>query len=197
MHTVRFLEVSDTQQVLRYHRRNHDFHRDWSPIPPPAFFTVDFHRAQLERTVELREREEEFRFGIFAQEDSEELLVGRINLVAIERNAFQNGRLGYSIDARHRHRGLMTRMLKSVIGFAFDYARLHRVEANIMPRNIASKRVLEKCGFTKIGFSPQMLFINGKWEDHDMYMLLVDNFRYQRQIGMDADLQAFVPLIGR
>jgi len=196
MYTLRFLEVDDAEQLANYLRRNREFHRQWSPIAPPEFFTIEFQRGRLERTVALREQELEFRFGIF-HPGEEELMVGSINLTAIERNAFQNGRLGYSIDARHRNSGVMTKMLRSVMGFAFDYLRLHRLEANVIPRNFASQRVLEKCGFRKIGFSPKMLFINGKWEDHDMFMALAEDFTYQAEPAYGKELQTFIPLVGR
>lgn len=35
-----------------------------------------------------------------------------------------------------------------------------------MPRNRASLRVLEKCGFEWEGLSPRYLQIHGVWEDH-------------------------------
>ena len=43
---------------------------------------------------------------------------------------------------------------------------LHRVEANIMPRNPASLRAAEKAGFVREGLSRRYLNINGVWEDH-------------------------------
>ena len=42
----------------------------------------------------------------------------------------------------------MTEAVKAVTGIAFDDLGLHRIEANIMPRNKASLRVAEKAGFT-------------------------------------------------
>ncbi len=196
MHTLRFLEVADAELVADYQRRNRHFHRQWSPIPPPDYFTPQFHRRMLQQTVERREREEEFRFGIFSDQP-DPLLIGRINLVAIERGAFQNGRLGYSIDAKHRNSGIMTAMLKNVMGFGFGYLRLHRIEANIMPRNEASRRVLQKCGFRHIGYSPKMLLINGQWEDHELYMALAEDLRSDQDDEIAAGLQPFLPLVDR
>ena len=50
--------------------------------------------------------------------------------------------------------------------YAFGPLALHRVEANIMPRNQASLRVAEKCGFQPEGLARRYLCINGVWEDH-------------------------------
>jgi ribosomal-protein-alanine N-acetyltransferase len=49
---------------------------------------------------------------------------------------------------------------------------LHRIEANIMPRNQRSLRVVEKLGFVDEGLSRDYLKINEKWEDHIHMVLL-------------------------
>ena len=43
---------------------------------------------------------------------------------------------------------------------------LHRIEANVMPGNKASLRVLEKNHFVNEGLSKYYLNIIGIWEDH-------------------------------
>jgi ribosomal-protein-alanine N-acetyltransferase len=43
---------------------------------------------------------------------------------------------------------------------------LHRIEANIIPRNAASLRVAEKAGFLPEGIARKYLKIHGVWEDH-------------------------------
>lgn len=49
---------------------------------------------------------------------------------------------------------------------------LHRIEANIMPRNLPSIAVAERCGFQLEGMSPKYLRIAGVWEDHLHFVLL-------------------------
>ena len=63
-----------------------------------------------------------------------------------------------------------------VIGVDVADLGLHRLEANVMPRNTPSIALLLRCGFQKIGMSPRMLKINGVWEDHDMFMILEDQW---------------------
>ena len=170
-HLVRLIDQADAEALTAYLVRNREPHRPWSPIPPEGFFTLEFQRFRLRRVAELQREGREFRFGIFTGADRSHL-IGTISLGAIERGVFQNGRLGYSTDADYMGRGVMTAGVRHVLGDAFGPLGLHRVEANVMPRNIPSRRVMQKCGFTKIGFSPKMVMINGVWEDHDMYMIL-------------------------
>jgi ribosomal-protein-alanine N-acetyltransferase len=171
--SLRLVELSDAEPMLDYLERNREYHAPWSPVPPPDFFTLEHQRARLRSSVARRETGTEFRFGIFDSNDPK-YLIGHINLTAIERGVYQNGRFGYSVDGERRNSGVMTSALARAVRFAFDELDLHRVEANVIPRNIASRRVLEKCGFDLIGRSPRMLCIAGVWEDHDMFAKLVD-----------------------
>lgn len=66
----------------------------------------------------------------------------------------------------------MTEAVEAVVNHAFQELHLHRIEANIMPRNRASLRVVEKLGFRNEGVSREYLKINGKWEDHIHMVLL-------------------------
>lgn len=172
---LRLLEISDAEALADYFSRNREFHHPWTPLRPEEFFSVDFQRDLLAASLEKRAPETEFRFGLFSEAD-ERHCIGSINLFSIERRAFQNGRLGYSVCAREGGRGLMSRFLPRVVEFAFLGAQLHRVEANVMPRNTASIRVIEKCGLQKIGFAPRMVKICGAWEDHLMYAMTLEEF---------------------
>ena len=60
----------------------------------------------------------------------------------------------------------MTEAIEAVVDYAFRELRLHRIEANIMPRNAASLAVVRKLGFHEEGLALRYLKINGKWEDH-------------------------------
>lgn len=165
---IRLMELPDAAQLAAYYERNREYHREWSPIAPEEFYTQEFHDAKFLQYQELNAKGIEYKFGIF----SSDILIGIINLNAVERGIFQNGRFGYSIDEEFAGKGITTAALRIAVDFAFAALDLHRLEANIMPRNVRSQRILEKCGFTKFGFSPKYLLINGVWEDHDNYMIL-------------------------
>ena len=66
----------------------------------------------------------------------------------------------------------MTEAVRAAADIAFTDLDLHRIEANIMPRNGASLRVAEKAGFYHEGLALKYLRINGVWEDHIHMVLL-------------------------
>ena len=60
----------------------------------------------------------------------------------------------------------MYEALKAAIEFMFTTFTLHRIQANYIPRNERSGKLLRKLGFTVEGYARDYLKINGKWEDH-------------------------------
>jgi [ribosomal protein S5]-alanine N-acetyltransferase len=49
------------------------------------------------------------------------------------------------------------------------------VEAACIPTNVASIRLLEKCGFMREGYAREYLCINGVWQDHLLYARLASD----------------------
>ncbi len=99
-------------------------------------------------------------------------LVGVINLSNIVRGPFQSGYLGYYAFAGHEGQGLMRQGLQAVLRHAFRSLRLHRLEANIQPGNVASIALAASCGFRKEGYSPRYLKVGGRWRDHERWAIL-------------------------
>lgn len=57
--------------------------------------------------------------------------------------------IGYSISEVYRNNGYATEAAKAVVQFAFEKSGLHFLVTIVKPENIASRRVIEKLGFTK------------------------------------------------
>ncbi|KAA9377552.1 GNAT N-acetyltransferase [Microbispora cellulosiformans] len=57
--------------------------------------------------------------------------------------------LGYSLLPAFRGRGLVTRAVNLLVGWAFERTPLRRIVAGTTPGNTASHRVLERAGFTR------------------------------------------------
>lgn len=64
--------------------------------------------------------------------------------------AKQMGEIGYVLNKHYWNKGYMTRVLKELIRFGFEYLDLKYIEIRHLPENIGSKRVIEKCGFRYI-----------------------------------------------
>ncbi|CAN7544813.1 GNAT family N-acetyltransferase [Paenibacillus sp. LjRoot153] len=161
------LDASSCEMVVDYFRRNREFLEPWEMVRDESFFTADFHAALLEKEMKLFEDGQLFKVWMLY----DERIIGSIALSNIVRGAFQSCHLGYRMDGELLNRGLMTEGIEAVIAYAFEEMKLHRIEANIMPRNQASMKVVQKLGFYEEGLAIKYLKIHGVWEDH-IHMVL-------------------------
>ncbi|QOT00863.1 GNAT family N-acetyltransferase [Brevibacterium sp. JNUCC-42] len=170
---LQLLTPAHTEPFLVYLITNKEFHAPYVPLRDESFFTRENARNQTTQWEQV-EQDQKYSFGIFEQES--ERLVGKITLSQVSRGPFQNAFIGYDMDQSCQRQGYMTEALHLVISFSFQRLLLHRVQANIMPHNRASQRVLEKVGFVKEGLGAHYLKINGNWEDHLFYALTKEKF---------------------
>ena len=95
----------------------------------------------------------------------------------IFRSGFQNAYLGYYVGAQYAGQGHMTEALQLLLRFAFKDLRLHRLEANIQPGNVASIALVKRAGFVLEGYSKRYLKICGRWRDHERWAILADDWK--------------------
>lgn len=161
---LRTFDASHARKVLRYHERNKEFLDPWEPARPNGFFTLDAQEIILNRAIKDRKTGERMLFWIVRHDDRK--LLGSVHFFNIVRFNFQSCLVGYKLDKSEINQGYMTEALGLGVEHMFGVERLHRVEANIIPRNRASLRVVEKLGFKHEGLAEKYLKINGNWEDH-------------------------------
>jgi [ribosomal protein S5]-alanine N-acetyltransferase len=99
-------------------------------------------------------------------------VIGVISITNIVLGRFRSGYLGYYMFSGFERQGLMTEAMRLAVRHAFRSLKLHRLEANIQPANLASIAVVRKCGFKKEGFSPKYLKIAGRWRDHERWAIV-------------------------
>jgi ribosomal-protein-alanine N-acetyltransferase len=162
---VQRVRRADAPELIALNRENAGYHAPWEKsFTDQAGFDAWFVRSVTGATVLLIARE-------VATND----VVGVINVNDIVMGAFRSAYLGYWGYAHTGRRGLMTEALRLAVRIAFDELGLHRVEANIQPGNARSIALAERAGFTKEGFSPLYLFLDGAWRDHERWALLADS----------------------
>lgn len=102
-------------------------------------------------------------------------LVGQVNVSGVVRGAFDSAAIGYWVDRRVAGLGVTPTAVAMVVDHVFEVARLHRVEANVRPENVASLRVVQKLGFRPEGRHERYLHIDGAWRDHLTFGLVRDD----------------------
>ena len=157
-----------------YYSRNRDFFQSFDPPRPPDFYTVNIQRRDLQRDFQDAKKMRALRFWLSLKGSDE--IIGMVALNNIVFGSFCSCFLAYKLDYRFLRQRLMSEAISRVVRIAFDDLGLHRIEANIMPRNTPSLRLIEKLGFQHEGLARQYLNINGVWEDH-IHMTLLNSRR--------------------
>jgi len=163
---LRPLVSDDFPQWREVRRANREWLTQWEPKRLPGSPDVIEDRSAFSMRCHSRERERQlgsgYGFGIFVGGN----FAGEVNLNSVQRGPFQNAYVGYWIDERQAGNGYTPEAVVAVIRYAFDELDLHRVQISIVPRNTASRRVVEKIGVRAEGVAERYLEINGTWEDH-------------------------------
>jgi ribosomal-protein-alanine N-acetyltransferase len=153
--------------------RNRAFLEPFEPLRPDSDFTLEGQRASLRALEAERAAGTTYGFAIRPAPAGE--IIGRVTLSQVFRRSFQSCYLGYWVAEEHNGRGHATRGVELAVAHAFGELSLHRIQANVMTKNPRSARVLVKAGFRKEGLALRYLQIAGRWEDHDMYAVTVED----------------------
>ena len=159
---IRPVAEGDMRDFLASVRASRRLHHPWvAPPDTPVKF-----RAYLERM------QPPANFAFLVCRKADDAPVGVINVSNIVRGLFQSGYLGYYAFAGHAGQGYMKAGLDAVVRRAFKVLKLHRLEANVQPGNVASIALVRACGFQREGYSPRYLKIGGRWRDHERWAIL-------------------------
>jgi ribosomal-protein-alanine N-acetyltransferase len=163
----------DQREYLTLRRSSREFHAPFEVLPPVdrrALNASAFRRFLIQGPGTGRER------WLVCEKDSGKLL-GSITLGSMRGEPWHSAVLGYWIGAAHARQGFMSEALPLILRRAFVQLRLRRVEADVLPENRASKRLLRKTGFSREGLAREFAHVAGRWRDHERWALLAKDFR--------------------
>lgn len=101
-------------------------------------------------------------------------MIGAIRINEIHRKA-SYGEVGYELDPEFWNQGLMTEALTAITQIGHREFKLNRMEAWVIPGNIASETVLTKNGYVYEGTLRQRLYLRGEFSDTRMYSHLIQD----------------------
>lgn len=127
-----------------------------------AEYSIDFYRrGYMEGWM--------FRWGIVLK--ASDRFIGTAGLHRINHeHKFTN--IGYEINSPYWNRGISTEVVKTLTRYAFEKFNLHRVEAELIPQNIGSARVVQKNGYRYEATRRQRLRKQNHYFDIDVYSIL-------------------------
>lgn len=123
-------------------------------------------------------RRSSMKWGI--AESGTDLVIGTVTLFNLNLDN-RRAEIGYGLDRDFWRQGYMNEALQALLSFAFDVLNLHRLEADVDPRNVGSIRSLEKLGFQREGYLRERWHVNGEIQDAYFYGLLRPEWEAKRQ----------------
>ncbi|KOG49582.1 GNAT family N-acetyltransferase [Streptomyces decoyicus] len=161
---IRHFTAADREEFTGLARESAELHRPWL-FPPADDAAYDTY---------LRRLQEPLREGFLICELADDRIAGYLSINNIVHGAFRCGAIGYGAFAHAAGRGLMSEGLRLVLHHAFEEMGLHRLEVNIQPANELSIALVKRAGFRLEGFSPDFLFIDGAWRDHERWAITAE-----------------------
>jgi [ribosomal protein S5]-alanine N-acetyltransferase len=138
---------------------------EWGPN------TLGDTRDFVHRSMRLARQHPRVGYEFAIEEKSDARLIGSIGLYLHEPKR-QQALMGYTFASRCWGRGFGTEAACAMIEFGFGKLKLHRISATCDVRNIASYRVMEKCGMRREGLFLQEKYVKGQWRDTLLYSIL-------------------------
>jgi len=162
---LRWLEASDAPSLFRIFG-DAEVCRYWSRPPLEGLGAAEALREEVVRRFAERAL---FQWGI--AERASHRVVGTCTLANLSAE-HRRAELGYALAREAWGLGYAREALEGLLDFAFRRLALHRLEADVDPRNARSIRVLEGLGFTREGMLRERYHLLGEIQDAAMYGLL-------------------------
>ncbi len=150
---LRALEKDDAEALFAIFADEETMRFDWNPV----MRTLDEAHEMIARAIERAPGDLGRRWVLI--ERASRTLVGMCTLTNLSR-PHDRCEIGYVLERSRWGAGLMTEALEAVLVHAFDGLALHRVEAELDPRNARSVRLLERLGFAREGLMRGRYFVN-------------------------------------
>ncbi|NDV59669.1 GNAT family N-acetyltransferase [Bacteroides sp. 519] len=139
--------------------------RDGIPFPYTVQDAKEFITAMLNADKEMT-----YAFAITANNKA----IGSIGVFRQTNIHARTAEMGYYIAEPYWGKGIGTSAIKQTCDYIFKHTNIIRIFAEPFAHNIASCRILEKCGFKFEGTLRKNAFKNGNIIDMKMYSILKD-----------------------
>jgi len=169
---LRPLARSDARAWKEVRKRNVGWLTPWEATVPPGDDSAPKTFRGLVR--DLRRQARDSRTLPFAV-TVDGVFAGQLTVSNILGGSARWAQIGYWIDLKHAGHGVIPTAVALTVDHCLFEMGLHRIEVAIRPENHSSLRVVEKLGFTEVGFAPRYLHIDGDWRDHRLFAITVED----------------------
>lgn len=103
-------------------------------------------------------------------------LIGTCSYVSIDED-YKTAEIGYCILKEYWGQGFAKEAVDSLLWYGFEEINLQRIYARVLPENIQSVRVLQKCGFTFEGTLRKGFYYKGQVSNVLLYAITDEDYQ--------------------
>lgn len=161
---IRLATLEEAPMLAEFHAKNREHLLPWEPFQPESYYTAAYWQQRIAQDIETFLRGSAVRLVVLHKETGE--IIGCINYFHVHPSGSKYCTLGYKVGKAWEGQGYMTETIDAANRYIFESLNLYRIQANYLPRNTRSAKLLRRLGFAVEGFIPEFLEINGVREDH-------------------------------
>lgn len=190
--TLKILCEDSAPIITEFFLQNREYFARWESDHPEEYYTELYQRQILSAESTQFLRSQAVRYYLFLPDLK--IPIGTVCFQHIRPMPEASCQLGYRLDQSCTGKGYMTEALTCLIPKIFFFYRLHRIEANILPENTSSIRLVKRLGFTSEGTAREFFFCGGKFRDCSRYSLLSTDM-FPRAFHRPNPIAPAVPLL--
>ena len=118
-----------------------------------------------------------YQWGVARRND--DAIIGTCTLANVDAPN-RRAEIGFALRHDHWGKGYMFEATSTLLRFAFEQLALHRMEADIDPRNEASIRLIQRLGFQREGYLRERWLVGEEINDTILYGLLQREWQANR-----------------
>ena len=165
--SLKTLQIEDVKDIYEMIDDQREYLGRWLPF---VSFTTspEFTKVFVEYTVCLPEEEREHTFTIRKKGE----FIGLIGFKDTDRENLKT-EIGYWLSEKEQGKGIVTRAVSILCGYAFDELSMNRIQIKCAVGNSSSSNIPKRTGFTFEGVERAgELFPDGSFKDLEIYSIL-------------------------
>lgn len=168
---INILSSDDAPMVLDFYLNNKEAFEAYEPLHDENFYTLDYQSYNLEAEMKLFFRNQRLRYYLI-ESGRNKGIIGTVSFTNILNQPAGSCNIGYRIGKNHQRKGYAAEALNFLIPVVMKEMNISRIEANILPTNIPSIKLIEALGFVYEGVARSSYEIRGSRMDHLRYSLI-------------------------
>jgi ribosomal-protein-alanine N-acetyltransferase len=163
---LRAFEYSDNNDMLHYWVSDPKIQSLYSE---PVYSTEGEVKELLHRYILSYQKANYYRWAVI--EKKSDTCIGQIAIFLVDdKNHFCE--IEYCIGSKFQRNGYCSEAVQAIINYAFHNVNIHKMQVCHKENNTASKRVIQKCGFTYEGTLRDYFYMDEKYVSRLYYSML-------------------------